>query len=179
MFPWERVQWCFPIRGGGEDTKKRQGQNRSAGQKFQGVLTPYFQKLLKRRREALGFSLRRLGEGLGVGWSTLRNWEEGRVCQCHPAHCRILSRFLAGEMDGELQRGLPFPHPMGRDGERSFPLGRMLEAMKWATGLYGQCQGWGGVLQEEMIQELERVIRGMAVRLRKSAFGQEKRRRRL
>ncbi|MGN0866119.1 MAG: hypothetical protein ACI4SG_00365 [Oligosphaeraceae bacterium] len=127
----------------------------------------------------MGFSLRRLGEGLGVGWSTLRNWEEGKVRRCRPVHCRTLSRFLSGELDGELQMVPPFSHPLGREGERRFPLGRLLRDMEWAAALYRQCGEGRLSLRREMVRGLEAVIRGLACRLWESSCCQGRRERRL
>ena len=50
--------------------------NRTKGEVFRGLFTPYFQGLLKEKREKLGFSLRQLATALRVSWSVLRNWEE-------------------------------------------------------------------------------------------------------
>ena len=136
--------------------------NRTKGEVFRGVFTPYFQGLLKEKREKLGFSLRQLATALRVSWSVLRNWEEGKVIQCLPRHREKLARFFAGELDEELRNrkkgyGLSMT-------EEYFPVATLVEYMGRVERFYGEFRGEPS-LMEKMRECLKELMQSSALRL--------------
>ncbi|MBR0457701.1 MAG: helix-turn-helix transcriptional regulator [Victivallales bacterium] len=61
--------------------------------------SPNFQnEVLRRKRLKLGLTLEEAGRLLGVHYTTIRLWEDGRAV-CRPCHMRRLQAFLAGHYD--------------------------------------------------------------------------------
>lgn len=136
--------------------------NRTKGEVFRGLFTPYFQGLLKEKREKLGFSLRQLATALRVSWSVLRNWEEGKVIQCLPRHREKLARFFAGELDEEL-RNRKKGYGLSRT-EEYFPVATLVEYMGRVERFYGEFRGEPS-LMEKMRECLKELMQSSALRL--------------
>ncbi len=152
--------------GGQTRRSSMEGKQRDDRQGFQGVFTPGVRRRMKSRRKALGLSVQKLGEAMGVNWSTLRKWEDGSVGCCRPAHARKLSRFLSGELDGAIS--LMSSTPLSRNEERRGQNQPLWECMERLSGLYRICQGnpeW----ESAMVTRVNEALRRSAERLRKYA----------
>lgn len=69
---------------------------------FKGRFTPHLREAFRNKRLSLGLSLQQLGEFLKLDWSTIRKWESGQTCGCHPRHIIPVQKFLDGEFDRAL-----------------------------------------------------------------------------
>lgn len=68
---------------------------------FNGVFNPALKRLLRQRRQQEGLSLNELGEILDAHASTIRKWESGATCRCHPRYLQPLQKFLFPEKSAE------------------------------------------------------------------------------
>ncbi len=111
----------------------------------------------------MGLSVQKLGEAMGVNWSTLRKWEDGSVGSCRPAHARKLSRFLAGELDETIRR--MSSTPLSRNEEKRSQALPLLECMERISGLYRICEG-NPTLESAMVSRLNEALHRSAERIR-------------
>jgi|GEM_PF-5931946 len=74
------------------------------------VFTPELRRKLRKKRQTLCLDYIRLGAILGLHWTTVRNWEKGRVLQCQRKNLRKLRDFLAGNLDARIIECQEEPH---------------------------------------------------------------------
>lgn len=76
---------------------------------FQGRFDARICAEFRRKRMALGLSYCALGRFLGVHWSTIRKWENGRICHCSIHFQKRIAGFLRGDFDYDIQASLGDP----------------------------------------------------------------------
>ena len=65
---------------------------------FTGTFTDEFRKMMHERRKADGLSYSKLADLLQVSWLTIRNWEKGKSCKCHPSKITRVRNYLNGRL---------------------------------------------------------------------------------
>lgn len=80
------------------------------------VITDEMRQTLQGKRIAMGLPLKSIAAVLGVDWSTVRKWENGKTKRCSITVRPRLERFLAGEYDKRFSDRLqPVDHPHATD----------------------------------------------------------------
>ena len=68
------------------------------------VFTKKLREEFRGKRVSLYLDYVLLGRLLHIHWTTVRNWETGRVKRCHPRNVRRLRDFLSGRLDDQVAR---------------------------------------------------------------------------
>ena len=124
---------------------------------FQGRFDDQMREIFRAKRLAVGFSLQQLGEFLKIHWSTIRKWEAGVTCSCHPRHIKRINRFLAGEFDEQMHsisRQDIFAKPPT---SRRIPLA-VDQCLERASQTYQLCQADYPELGAAFLESIDQVI---------------------
>ena len=79
-------------------------KNSNKTPQFDGAFTPEFQRLFKEKRLQLGFTTMELGRLLGVSYSVISRWENGRTLHSSKEYTPLVAGFLMGKFDKKLRQ---------------------------------------------------------------------------
>ena len=121
---------------------------------FTGAFTPEFQRLFKEKRLQLGFTSMELGRLLGVSYSAISRWENGRTLHSSQEYSPLVADFLAGKFDKKLRQ--MHEKSLSPSSEPSYPP----EAQKLAQKIVSTYQllSDNPALKEQFLKKLDAVI---------------------